>query len=514
MDGKGGGSKKIDPYDGVVYESTRKLNAREALPPRKKKPVKNNMAAFYIITLVIAILLCMIVFAVVFQSMTGSRHQAAPPATAPPVVTSSESTAAKGDLTACMGVIQAIDGSGAWMDILNVSDNTTYHLMIKGNTNLQDKTGAPLLIGEFAPGEIVEAQYDAQTGGAALLNKSSNAWTFRERANIPVDTAAKTITIDNDVYAYNENLVTFYKGKPFSLDLIQPLDVLTITGVAKTAWCVAMVKGHGSLYISNAGNIANGSLEIDNNIYKQLGENHPIYLSEGAHHMVIKGDNIETYMQDIVIEGNKSQYLKLEDVIKIKTGWISVQVNIQDYRLIVDGAEQTPDQPLNLVYGPHTIRVEKDGYVPSEQTINVKSLASSIKMTLNPLLRLGKIIVTSEPTGAQVYVDSAYVGDTGATQVSVSIETGQHKLTVSKDGYMSITFSINVDSDAAPNTYHIELQPVLPQITENPPAPTEQATAPPADVPTETPPDTPAETEIPTPAQPGFQPGAYGTTTS
>ena len=509
MDSKGSGSKNNDPYDGVVYESTRKLSARKDPSPRKKKPVKNNMAAFYIITLLIAILLCMIVFAVVFQSVIG-KHQPVAPSPAAPPVTPSASAAAKNDLTDCTGVIQVIDQSGTWMDILNVSTNTTYHLNVKNNTNLQDKTGAPLLIQEFNPGEIVDAKYDPQTNDADSLSKSSNAWTIRERSNVLVDTEAKTITIDNDVYAYNENLVTLYNGKPFSLDLIQPMDVLTFTGVGKTAWCVTMVKGHGSLYISNAGNIVNGSLEIDNNIFQQLGDNHPIYLSEGAHHVVIKGDNIETYTRDMVIEGNKSQYLKLEDVIQIKTGWISVQVNVQDYRLFVDGAEQTPDQPLNLTYGTHAIRVEKDGYVTSEQTINVKSLASSIKVTLNPLLRLGKIIVTSEPSGAQVYVDSAYVGDTGGTPVSVSIETGQHKLLVSKDGYMSITFPINVDSDTAPNTYHIELQPTPPQITDNPPVPTDQAT----ESPTDSTAVNPTDTVIPTPAQPGFQTNPFGTSSS
>jgi len=504
LDDKDSGSKSNDQYDGVVYESTRNISRREDHARPRKKQSKNNMAAFYIVTLVIAILLCMIIFTVVFQSIINGRKTSPSPSPPPPTAaeTASESALPVG-LPGCTGVIKVMDPSGAWIDILDVSAGTSYHLIIKSNTKLQDKSGSPLILQEFEIGDIVDAKYDPQTNETGELTKSSNAWVIRERANILINTGLKTITIDNDAYSYNDNLVTLYNGKPFSLDLLQPIDTLTIAGVRNTVWRVTLVKGHGTLYISNAGNIANGKLELDNSMYG-LEDINPIAIPEGTHHLVIKGDNIETYISDIVIEANKSQYIKLEDIIKLKAGWLSVQVNTQDYRLYVDNEEKTPDQPVNLTYGSHTVRVEKEGYIKYEQTIDFHDLSSSIKVDLHPLFRLGKIIATSKPDGAQVYVDSAYVGD---TPVSVSIEIGQHTLLVSKDGYKSISFSVNVDKDAEPyNPVDIELNPDTPPVTFTPyvppPEPSEWATpSPPPEEETESPP----ATEIPTPAQPGIR---------
>jgi len=65
---------------------------------------------------------------------------------------------------------------------------------------------------------------------------------------------------------------------------------------------------------------------------------------------------------------------------------------------------------------------------------------------------------------------------------------------VSKDGYISISFSINVDTDTEPyNTYHIELQQKQQPVTDNPLFQPGQQT------------ENPPDTVIPTPAQPDYQ---------
>jgi len=300
------------------------------------------------------------------------------------------------------------------------------------------------------------------------------------------------------------------------------MDILTLTGVGKTAWRATLVKGHGILSISDTYNIVNGKLEIDNNILKNLGEDtDSITLTEGPHHLVIKGDNIETITRDINIgAGMAPLYISLKDDVKLKTGWLSVQVNTQGYRLFVDNEEKPADQPVSLPYGSHDVRVEKDGYIPSEKTVVVNALSASVNMDLHPLARLGKIIADSVPEGAQVYVDSAYVGD---TPIQVSIEMGPHTLLVSKDGYVSISFPITIERDSEPyNTYNIELNPVQPTLeippffqwpgldqpeteqpqTEQPGDGQPEAGAPAEEEPAYTP-------ELPTPAPPGSPRGAY-----
>ena len=474
MDGKNGGSQDNGSYDGVVYESTRNLNIREnSRYPRKNRQQKNNMAAFYILTLIIAIVLCMIIFALVFQATNNRGGSSAAPDVTTPAVTAGSAPISMADLTDCSGVIQIMDPSGTWIEILDVASNTPYRLTIKDITLFEDKSGAPLLINEFTLGEIVDARYDINTNDIHTLKKSSKAWVLRERDNIKIDTITKTITAGNDRYSYNDHLITLHNNQRFSLDLVQPMDVLTIAGVDLLAWSVTLVKGHGSLYISNAGEIINGTLEINNDIFQKLGDVNPIYLPEGSHHLVIKGDNIETFMREVFIGANKSEYIRLEDDIKLKIGWLNIQVNTQDYILFVDNEEHPPGLPISLAYGEHTIRVEKEGYITAERVVVINELSSGINIELNAKLRLGRIIADSDPQGAKVYVDSAYVGD---TPVNVNIEMGPHTLLISKDGYNQISFSINVDRDTEPFEYFFELTPVQDHITINPFLPPVQQT--------------------------------------
>ena len=462
MDGKKNSNHNNDYEEGVVYESTRKISARDDSPPNKNRQTKNNMAAFYVITLVIAIVLCMIIFAIVFQSIANSKKT--------PSVTEPPDTVGKsipmGDLTDCSGVIQAIDPSGAWIEILDVSKDTSYRLkIVKNLTKFLDKSGSPLLFKEFVLGEIVDVSYSSKTDEVDELSKSSEAWIIYERDNIKIDTLAKTITVNNDVYLYNNSLVTLNSNNQrLSLDQLLPMDVLTITGIEKLAWSVRLVKGHGLLFISNTSEIVNGMLEIDNDIYQQLGESNPIPLTEGPHHLVIKGDNIETFMTDVMITANQSEYVKL-DSIPLKLGWLNIQVNTQDYQLFVDNVEKESGQPVNLPFGEHTIIVKKDGYITAEQTVIINELSSSINIELKPVLRLGKIIADSIPRGAKVYVDSAYVGD---TPISVNIELGLHTVMMTKEGYNDISVPIDVVLDTEPyNSVTIELWPKV-GITNNP----------------------------------------------
>jgi hypothetical protein len=365
----------------------------------------------------------------------------------------------------------ASDGSS--VQLVDESTGTTYLLTISKATTLLDKSGQPLVVSELAVGDIVDAKYDKTNNQAVSISESATAWRAANKDNVQIDTSQQTITVGNDTYTYTDDLVTSYKGKPFSLDSVASIDVLSLSGVSTQVWTVQLITGHGSLYISDAGSIQNGVLEVDNDIYKTLDDSgDPIYLTEGDHKLVIKGDNIDPYSKDITIAANKSEYVSLDDA-QLKTGVINVVVNIPNYTLYVDGTAQTSNGPVTVPYGSHTLRVEEDGYTPAEQTVDLEDTSLNVNINLEAILKLGKVIVDSLPEGAKIYIDSAYAGE---TPVNVSVEMGNHTLMITKDGYNSMSVPINVDKSVEPfNQYNFELTP---QNLYTPPAQTPVQTYP------------------------------------
>ena len=466
-------NRNNDSFDnGAIYESTRNISHRENSPrPRKKQPTQNNLATFYVIALVIAIVLCMIIFFVVFQAITGSRPrettplEAGVPAITPSVVIS--------DLPEITGVIRIIDPGAARMEIFNVETSASYSLVLREDTNYLDQSGRPLVLSEFAVGEIIDTRFNRETTVAHEIRKSSNAWTYRERQNIRIDTSARTMTIGNDRYSYDDNLVTLYNGRRFSIDHLIPRDIITISGVGQMVWSVVLIQGHGTLHITNSSHITNGVVEIGGtDIYQSLEDTTTLHLPQGTYNLVIKGDNIEPYMRNITVETNQSQHVNLSG-IRLRTGWLSVQVNTQDYQLFINNEERQSGIPVNLTFGQYTIRVEKEGYITAEQTVTLNELSLGVTMELRPVMRLGRITVTSNPPGARVFVDNAHIGDTPITR---SFELGPRTLMITKDGFISITMPINIDQDAEPyNYYNFELQPmpiITPGIPTDMPLPT------------------------------------------
>lgn len=104
----------------------------------------------------------------------------------------------------------------------------------------------------------------------------------------------------------------------------------------------------------------------------------------------------------------------------------------------------TPTIVRDVTPGRHLIRVHKKGYTPQAQALNVARGRQAVHL---PLARLatGTLLVTSEPTEAQVFLDGERVGTTPARLTEVPV--GTHDLHVHKAGYASCRQTIEVKGD-------------------------------------------------------------------
>ncbi len=123
-------------------------------------------------------------------------------------------------------------------------------------------------------------------------------------------------------------------------------------------------------------------------------------------------------------------------------GQITVDSTPQGAQVQLDGATDptwvTPLSVSSLDPGPHSITITKSGYVTDSRTVKVVSgTKSSVVIHLNQLS--ATLSVTSNPPGANIYVDGRDMGK--LTPAQVSVDKGQHVVLIRKAGYIDETAS-------------------------------------------------------------------------
>jgi hypothetical protein len=123
-------------------------------------------------------------------------------------------------------------------------------------------------------------------------------------------------------------------------------------------------------------------------------------------------------------------------------GQMAVDSTPQGAQTQVDGRTDssyvTPFALTNLQPGQHTITLSKPGYSTDTRTVTVTSgNRANVVVHLSQLM--ATLVVTSDPAGANIYVDGR---DTGTkTPAQVSVDKGQHVILVRKMGYIDETMS-------------------------------------------------------------------------
>jgi hypothetical protein len=98
----------------------------------------------------------------------------------------------------------------------------------------------------------------------------------------------------------------------------------------------------------------------------------------------------------------------------------------------------TPFALTNLQPGQHSITVSKAGYSPATRTVAVAA-GNRATTTVHLSQLMATLVVKSDPSGANIFVDGRDVGT--KTPAQVSIDKGQHAILVRMSGYLDETMS-------------------------------------------------------------------------
>ncbi len=132
------------------------------------------------------------------------------------------------------------------------------------------------------------------------------------------------------------------------------------------------------------------------------------------------------------------------------TGYLTVTSSPSGADVYVDGSYRgyTPMTIGNLVVGAHTLELRLAGYQKSTQTVQIYSGQTTTKnVGLSPSTpTTGSVAVQSYPSGASIYLDGNYQGNTYANDYFdiVGVATGTHSILLRKQGYNDYTATISV----------------------------------------------------------------------
>jgi len=409
-----------------------------------------------------------------------------------PGVTETEATPSPSPLaqevTNLTGLIKSINLRAKELTLYNLSSDSgeSYSLKIEeGAAAYTKKTGVSASLSELSPGDIVDVELNSEDMSIRTLKESAEAWEKKSITSARIDQLEKLITIGNQHYKYNDELIVTYKGSTWSIDKIDQIDQLTVRGLNENAWFVEVNKSHGFITMSDLELVKDISLEVDSEIYVTPDGVESISIQEGTHNVSVKGSNIESFTKVVTVNQGETITLDLTDV-QIKTGILNVKVNEAGCKIFIDDEEMPTSEAIALEYGEYTLRVEKENFRPFEDTITINQALEEISVEIEQEIKLGNVSVTTFPEGADVYIDSGYAG---TSPVSVSIEYGAHTLLVIKEGYISVSMQIDVKEAN---------QPYLITLSRDEAATTPQPTQPPISTQSPAaPPTPPASTEVP-----------------
>ena len=182
----------------------------------------------------------------------------------------------------------------------------------------------------------------------------------------------------------------------------------------------------------------------------------PVYVTGTPYRtFTIEKEGYKTYTGKITSVPGKGQvidiYAKLSALPLVEYGTLHLLVTPTLSTVYFDGTDAGTVPPngiliiRNVIPGNHAIQVSREGYTTQTMEIFVeKNELKKVPVTLQ-IADSGPLTVSSDPPGAQVYLDGEMIGMTPLTVADVS--PGEHTLLITLDGYTDFSQVVTISGE-------------------------------------------------------------------
>ncbi|PCH62631.1 MAG: hypothetical protein COC19_02465 [SAR86 cluster bacterium] len=168
------------------------------------------------------------------------------------------------------------------------------------------------------------------------------------------------------------------------------------------------------------------AIKIEGGMSIKLGQRYLI--RSGTYSLSLKNEGYYQTNIDIEVSAEPAQTLsyqleKLPGIVDINTP------GIERARVQIDSVDvgNTPLKKLSIAAGSHNINIIRDRYLPYSQTVEIEGRSTQQAFIVNLEPAWANISLSSEPGGADIYVDGERIGQ---TPMIAEIIQGQRELTL------------------------------------------------------------------------------------
>lgn len=290
-------------------------------------------------------------------------------------------------------------------------------------------------------GDLLMIQMDQDDEFAVTISYDESI-KKEEITGLKADTSAKELQGEDRSFAYDKKTIFYYDEEEIRPEDIESCDVLEISGIGDVVWSVKVLEYHGYITVENAQNIKNGTFTLDEEEPVPLSDVEKIAVKEGTHSITIKGDNIESRTDSVLVQAGETTVYDLSKAQQ-KMGVLAVNANVSDYKLYINGALVDSSQPSVLPFGEYDVVILKNGYKEWSQTVTLNQDAVSVNAQLEAEEQLATVVINCNESDANVFINGE---ERGTAPLQVTLPYGTYEVEVFKDGFTSYHQTVQIQS--------------------------------------------------------------------
>lgn len=376
------------------------------------------------------------------------------------------------------GILTYINTDDKNMHYVDISTGSEYEVSYTGGTDIQDKYGQILSASGMKLGDIYDVTCN-KTSKAEKIYGSNDTWEISGLTNLECVENDKKITVGNKNYKYETYSTVLSNGNRISMAQVVKQDEVTIRGKDSVVYSVTVDKGHGYIQFTGVDTFIDGYATIGRSQLLSVTQNMLVTAQEGTYSVELqKGSIVGT--KTVTVERDKQVSVDFTEYTSEveKVGAVNFMVTPENAVMTIDGMEVDYSQPISLSYGTHTVTLMANHYTTYTESFVVNSdyqtkvidmtstttttttaksqesttarSSSTTQTTVASNLTEGYTVSITEPKGASLYVDSAYIGE---IPCSFDKKAGTRTITLSQSGYATVSYSISIANATGNLTY-------------------------------------------------------------
>ena len=353
-----------------------------------------------------------------------------------------------------------------------------------------------LVMPELKLGSILNLEFRDDTDMLSKVEVSKEAWDYQGVKNLVIDEVLSKMQIGERNYMYDAGLTVISGRDNVSLSNIDTSkDILEVRGIGEKILSIDITTGHGVLDFASYDDFLGGTIEIGYDVFDDIKDNMKYVLREGRYKVIMKNGKLSVN-KVVDIRRDRTEVLRVSDFTKEmnRSSRVTFNLSPSNSAIYIDGREVDVYKKLELDYGEYLVKVTAEGYMDWESVVTISkpktvmSIALALKKEepeegeqddgmAEPAINYEnsqdntedtgiattpseneddeeketkvrtdstKTISFRKPEGATISFDGRVIGDAPCEMSKV---TGEHEITLKKDGYETQTYTVNIEDD-------------------------------------------------------------------